>query len=214
MGATRFAAGPRSEAQSYRIAAEVLGLFDTLSASSAVFQGVAAPLPLSQRALTEDFARDSYENILFSLCRFHELTGRYPEHVHIVGFEFKRHRLSVQHMRALRYPLDRVSYTGIDTDDSGGSESETFNADEARLGEQRYAVALFNKNQFGCEPSLLRKRQSRNPFNQNIPYGRGESCRELGELIQFCGPDNFTLPLPWDTWKQQSDEGEGEHGLS
>lgn len=27
------------------------------------------------RAVTEEYARDSYENLLFSLCRFHELTG-------------------------------------------------------------------------------------------------------------------------------------------
>ena len=33
------------------------------------------------RAFTEDRARDSFENLLFGLCRFFELTGRYPEFV-------------------------------------------------------------------------------------------------------------------------------------
>lgn len=33
------------------------------------------------RAFTEDRARDSLENLLFGLCRFYELTGRYPDFV-------------------------------------------------------------------------------------------------------------------------------------
>ena len=30
------------------------------------------------RSLTEEHARDSFENLLFSVCRFRELTGTYP----------------------------------------------------------------------------------------------------------------------------------------
>ncbi len=31
------------------------------------------------RSAPQEHARDSFENVLFSLCRFHELTGHYPE---------------------------------------------------------------------------------------------------------------------------------------
>lgn len=33
------------------------------------------------RALTEEHARDSFENLLFSVCRFRELTGTYPHNI-------------------------------------------------------------------------------------------------------------------------------------
>lgn len=36
---------------------------------------------LRQRALTEEHARDSFENLLFSVCRFRELTGMYPHNI-------------------------------------------------------------------------------------------------------------------------------------
>ena len=38
----------------------------------------------------EEFARDSYENVLFSIARFKELTGHPPRNVTVVGYEFKR----------------------------------------------------------------------------------------------------------------------------
>jgi hypothetical protein len=46
-------------------------------------------------------ARDSFENLLFSLCRFHELTGCYPTDVTVVSFEFKRWRFSNLHRQAV-----------------------------------------------------------------------------------------------------------------
>ena len=33
------------------------------------------------RTLTEEHARDSFENLLFSVCRFRELTGTYPYNI-------------------------------------------------------------------------------------------------------------------------------------
>jgi hypothetical protein len=35
------------------------------------------------RALTEEHARDSFENLLFSVCRFRELTGTYPYNINV-----------------------------------------------------------------------------------------------------------------------------------
>lgn len=38
------------------------------------------------RALTEEHARDSFENLLFSFCRFRELTGSYPHNITVKAF--------------------------------------------------------------------------------------------------------------------------------
>ena len=47
-----------------------------------------------RRAHTEEFARDSFENLLFSLCRHRELTGGYPQRLTVVSLPFKRERSS------------------------------------------------------------------------------------------------------------------------
>ena len=41
------------------------------------------------RALTEEHARDSFENLLFSVCRFRELTGLYPQNITVSPFNLK-----------------------------------------------------------------------------------------------------------------------------
>ncbi|KAI4337925.1 hypothetical protein L6164_016287 [Bauhinia variegata] len=65
-GETRRNAGPRSEAQSYWAVADSKGWFGNEES-------------VKSRALTEEHARDSFENLLFSICRFRELTGSYPK---------------------------------------------------------------------------------------------------------------------------------------
>lgn len=40
------------------------------------------------RALTEEHARDSFENLLFSICRFRELTGSYPHNITVCPLGF------------------------------------------------------------------------------------------------------------------------------
>lgn len=69
--------------------------------------------PYFSRATTENYALDSYQNILFSLARFHEVTGRYPVQVTVVGYEMKRRRFDELHRAALRFPTTHFEYIGI-----------------------------------------------------------------------------------------------------
>jgi hypothetical protein len=55
--------------------------------------------------VTEDYARDSYENLLFSLCRFHELAGSWPRNVTVVGYAFKEERFVSLHRAAISFPV-------------------------------------------------------------------------------------------------------------
>lgn len=68
------------------------------------------------RATTEDYASDSFQNLLYSIARFHEYTGRYPSHITVVGYEFKRRRFTELHRAALRWPRERFEYIGIDAE--------------------------------------------------------------------------------------------------
>lgn len=85
-GATRVQlTSPLSEGASYHRLAAARGLLPSTGAS-------VNALPVSARATTEEFALDSYENLLFSMARFREVTGHWPSHVTVVGYGMKQHR--------------------------------------------------------------------------------------------------------------------------
>jgi hypothetical protein len=97
-GKTREAAGPLSEGVGYwRIGQSVrwLGRPD-----------------VRDRTATEDFAQDSFENLLFGLCRFRELAGHFPEHVTVVSWRFKEARFAL-HRDAIGWPESRWTYLGV-----------------------------------------------------------------------------------------------------
>ena len=60
----------------------------------------------------QEHARDSFENLLFSLCRFHALTGAYPKKLLIVSYEFKHERFASLHAKAVRWPTSRLDFLG------------------------------------------------------------------------------------------------------
>jgi len=95
-GQTRPLAGPRSEGQSYWNLANHIYSPQTFMHKF-----------LLERVVSEEFARDSYENLLFSICRFHEVTGRYPDKITVVGFGFKMRRFVDLHRKAVRFPKDK-----------------------------------------------------------------------------------------------------------
>lgn len=67
-----------------------------------------------QHIFVEEFARDSYENLLFGIARFYEITGKYPKKITVVGFEYKRERFETIHRHAIRFPVSDFNYIGID----------------------------------------------------------------------------------------------------
>ncbi|PVV00865.1 hypothetical protein BB560_004736 [Smittium megazygosporum] len=126
------------------------------------------------RVLTEDFALDSYQNLLFSICRFHEITGNYPDHITVVGFDFKKRRFNDLHLKAIRYPKIRFTYVGVDP---------TTEIESSRSGELKYGYNPFKENLYGCSPFLESKKASRNIFNKH--HGYKTSCPELSELLDY-----------------------------
>ncbi|KAF9467337.1 hypothetical protein BDZ94DRAFT_1249113 [Collybia nuda] len=76
------------------------------------------------RSTTENHALDSFQNLLFSIARFHEYTGNYPTKITVVGYEFKRARFVDLHRAALRWPKERFNYIGVDPDDEHNVISE------------------------------------------------------------------------------------------
>ncbi|XP_057442840.1 uncharacterized protein C57A10.07 isoform X2 [Lotus japonicus] len=172
-GETRKDAGPRSEGQSYWAVADSKGWFGKEES-------------VKWRALTEEHARDSFENLLFSVCRFRELTGAYPQNITVVSYDFKEERFAHLHRSAMGFPESRFFYAGTPA---------TSNAKAAALKGEELVRTQFLRDPYGCRGSLYHKKLKRDPFHRSIPYPNG--CPEIAALFRYCGPTTYTGALPW-----------------
>ena len=185
-GQTREGAGPRSEGLTYWMAAEAQDWYGYKQSG------------VSNRSLSEEYARDSFENLLFSVCRFRQVVGRYPRVIKVVGFEFKRIRFVDIHRKALRFPYHRFQYYGVDPDIEDGMRGMS-------AGERARAMGPFAGDPYGCNtPVLSGKRESRDPYLRYHPYPQG--CPELAGLFRYCGRSIFSGPLPWDPQIKQQEK--------
>lgn len=169
---------------------------DVLSSSSIAMHRF---LNLAQlRMTTENYALDSFQNLLFSIARFYEFTGTYPQRITVVSYEFKKDRFTDLHAHAIRWPTNkylpggsrRFTYVGID--DEGSSS--------AKLHDTAYD--LFELDMYGCYGRLLDKRRKRNWSRRIQPYT--STAPELAGLLDWCPAINSRLQglypgwLPWD----------------
>jgi hypothetical protein len=169
-GQTDAAAGPRSEGQGYWLVAEYLDWFGHSE--------------VRERSTTEEFSMDSFQNLLFGLGRFHEVTGRYPERMVVVGWRFKGARFDL-HREALRFPADRYRYEGVN-DPPDLTKNEPFEA---------LRRETFRHDPYGASEEPARKREARNAFHRR--HGYKISCPELAELLDYQGPALYPGALPW-----------------
>lgn len=162
-------------------------------------QGIDRSLDLSRlRMTTENFALDSFQNLLFSIARFYEYTNRYPERITVVSYAFKKKRFVDLHAKALRWPTrsstaggsSRFTYVGIDDE---GSEHKA---------PQDNAYSSFEVDMYGCWGRLREKRKRRNGNRRLAPYTA--TAPQLGLLLDWCPEYNSRLQglfqgwLPWD----------------
>ena len=152
-GATRREAGPRTEALSYWLVAEHFHWFGHAQ--------------VRDRAYLEDFARDSYENLLFGICRFFEVAGCMPDAVTIVSWEFKRQRFEDLHREAIGWPRERFRYIGA---------NDPENISQA-LAAETVARAKYLADPYSCGPEFTAKKNERNPFRRQ--HGYTISCPEM-----------------------------------
>ena len=146
-GQTRDTAGPISEAQSYWFLSNQCGWLGHDDVKG--------------RAFTEDFARDSLENLAFGIGRFVQITGEKPADVIICGWAFKEERYRL-HAEALGIKQGNLHYVGVNN-----PEWDALNS-EAR-GEIK-TLADFRDNPFGTYGILAKKRVQRDPFLRGDAY--------------------------------------------
>lgn len=167
-----------SEAKSYYVLGEkIIKNFDSLQA----------------RIYLETFARDSFENVLFLICRYKEVKGVYPTHISIFGFEFKKNRFTRLHLeQALKFPLTRVTYIGNSPRPTTLSDEDLEKYyKELESSELKFAVQPFSIDWYGIKQPLATKRSKRNPFKRKHSYFH--SNPELSDLLTII--DELDSPL-------------------
>lgn len=170
-GQTRLEAGPRSEGQSYWLLANHFGWWSDSEVKS--------------RATTEEFSCDSFENVLFGLCRFREFMGTYPEKMTVVSWAFKERRFNL-HRQAVRFPAQQFVFIGA---------NQPPELEKALSGEAKNGIGPFLKDPYGTSGVLAAKRKERNPFNRQ--HGYFSSCPEIAGLLSHCGPELYQGEVPW-----------------
>ncbi|KIJ27896.1 hypothetical protein M422DRAFT_190421, partial [Sphaerobolus stellatus SS14] len=146
---------PSSEGSSYHHLAQTLSLLP----------------PSFNRATTESFALDSYQNFLFSIARFREVVGRYPANISVIGYGMKQRRFEELHRKAVGWKAENFHYVGID--EKGDTTAQY-------AGELQNGYAPFSTDLYGCHDFLLQKRLKRNPSRRFHPYHI--SAPEMGGL--------------------------------
>ncbi|KAI5966287.1 uncharacterized protein KGF55_000596 [Candida pseudojiufengensis] len=176
-GETKIEAGPISEAFSY------FKLYQELYNEKVDYL----------KCTTENYATDSFENVIYSFCRFYEVHGVYPEMVTIVGFEFKRDRFLKLHLhQALGYSVSAVIYIGNSPKliDSSKEEEEKYFKD-LRNAEYNNAYELFKSDWYGIGHKLSKKKISRNPFRRH--HGYEQVNHKLVNLLRAMNQSSTSL---------------------
>ena len=148
----------RSEAESYLLAAQKLGLISDRS--------------LLHRIVLDEFARDSMENVLYGVAAAFAAVRTRITRVVAVGFEFKRSRF-LDHFSAIQLgPGTSYDYFGI----NNPLEPQL---SKAIVGEANTRKAFASKSP-EAKISLQAKREARTFGDRRVPYI--ELCREWPAL--------------------------------
>lgn len=187
-GQTRASTGPRSEGLSYYVVAEANDWFG-------VFPEVEVKVDVAtKRVFAEEFARDSYENLLFSVCRYHEIAGKYPRKIVVVNWEYKRRRFEELHRVALRWHKADFEYIGIDIRDAAKALHLEVPESLSNFSDAR-TLERVESDLYCCKVNE-KVRIERNPQRRVIPYLT--SCKDIRDFLLYCGPHLYEeTALPW-----------------
>jgi len=171
-GQTREDAGRRSEAESYwEICAEA---------------GWWGSPGLEARALKEEYARDSFENLLFSIALFRREARTWPAKITVVGWRFKEKRYQL-HRQALKWPESRFAYVGVN--DPAGEELK-----KALAGEKAKTDSV-SRDLLLSGPEWRSQRETRDPFQRRHPYRGIDS--NLDSLFDYLEAEAYRGTIPW-----------------
>jgi len=139
----------------------------------------------TKRIILEEFARDSFENILFSMCKFYESYNRFPGSITFCSWTPKERRFRVT---ADSLKISTYSFWGI-------GENKELECAEEKLLEIIITDPFYRRHE------LAAKRQFRDPWNKGIPYSNNKIFGDMFETLSFMekteATDSSIVKLPW-----------------
>ncbi|XDG03886.1 hypothetical protein ABKA04_003501 [Annulohypoxylon sp. FPYF3050] len=127
-------------------------------ASANTYFGILSETEAAGRISSEERALDSYYNVLFSLTKFWEDYGKWPEKLTLVSHTFKRERLVDCHCGAIGFPLNRVDFVGVDP------PGMIDGSNQAAIKGIVEAITQWKEDPHGKGELLAGKRRKRNPW--------------------------------------------------
>ncbi|MCL5428065.1 MAG: hypothetical protein M1321_02685 [Candidatus Marsarchaeota archaeon] len=189
-GQTRYAAGPISEGQSYWYMSDHQGWFGHPE--------------VRDRAVTEDYARDSAENLRFSFIRFFQITGQIPGAITACGWGFKRQRyeLNFEGLKEMYIAsLSRTVFTRSGTAFVAEKEApgvfpvrfryeSVNNPEKIPSGPEGRVVSLYMNDKLGLNtPEIQAKSAARDPFRR----GSAENYEHLAHVLHLALRDRIEV---------------------
>ena len=142
---------------------------------------------MNSRTLKEEYARDSFENLLFAIALFRQVLGRWPSAISVVGWTFKAERYDL-HRSALKWPKARFTYIGVNNPNGAALEAAHC-AEKARLDAAKNDLYLVGSD-------WAAQRERRDPFHRRHPYHDVDPL--LAAFFDFAGTDKFKAQFPWE----------------
>ena len=140
------------------------------------------------RVVTEEYARDSFDNLLFGIARFLECVGSLPLHVTLVSWGFKKDRF-LFHAYSIRWPLEKFAFVNV------GDPHQldlAVRAEASTLHAFRRDATGYGTNGSG----LGDKKHSRNPHGRQHTYCT--SCPLMRQVLEYTGCERLPKRLvPW-----------------
>ena len=161
-----------------------------------------AAADLLLRVHAEEFALDSHDNVIFSVCRFRQLTGHLPRRVTVVGFPFKQRRFTEIHRASAGIAAADFDYIAVDARRDaelaralGGAQEV---ARQSAIVDSAYPAFLADP--YGCADALRRKRHARNMYSPFAPSAHAHmyahACPELSARLLKCEPKGAGAQVP------------------
>lgn len=138
------------------------------------------------RILLEEYATDSFQNLLLSILLFRRTTGNYPKSIRVVTHAFKAKRFLELHAPAIRWPSNRIQVQGIDPILSAQDLHKTLE------GEEKFGSSPWQKDPLGR--SMHEKRKQRGWDECVMPQLLEGLEAGIKEFLQ----EDTTARLPWE----------------
>jgi hypothetical protein len=165
------------------------------------FWGLVSNQSAQERIVLEKRALDSFQNLLYSVTKFYEVTRSWPKHVTIISNEFKRARFLDLHRQAIGWSSDALTYIGIDPE---YMRHDAKRAASVRQGEKQNGHDAWKEDPLGMGPVLTAKRSGRNPWHVKQTLFESEALTERSGVRWVTIKDTEFLTTEQQPWHSTS----------